>query len=97
MTPELNRQIAYTRGQFEVHKAYVAYWQAMIISGAATTRNLTRGRKPTEEEKAAGQTIGWEALSDQEKIQEALQCMRRHIEYMKECNDLLSELMEKDT
>lgn len=96
MTSELERQIAFTRGQFEVHKAYVAYWQAMIVSGAATTRDLSRGRKPTEEEKSKGETIAWEQFTDQEKIWEALQCMRRHIEHMTECNELLSELMEKD-
>lgn len=93
---ERERRLSYARGQFEIAKAYAAYWQAMATTGAATLRDTAQGREVTEEEKARGEVIGWRPHTDLEKTKNALDTMARHIHRMDELNDVISELMEKE-
>lgn len=44
---EREKRLAYARGQFEIAKSYVLYWQAMALTGAATLRNTAQGREVT--------------------------------------------------
>lgn len=90
---ERERRIDHARRQFEVHKAYASYWQAMATTGAAKLRKTQQGREPTEEERAKGMVIGWRDKSDDEKIKDALDTMSRHIQHMNECHDTISTLM----
>ncbi len=90
---ERERRISHATRQFEVHKAYASYWQAMATTGAAKLRNTAQGREPTEEERAAGHCIGWRQKTDDEKVKDALDTSLRHIQHMNECHDTISELM----
>jgi hypothetical protein len=95
MSPkEREQRLAYARGQFEIAKAYVLYWQAMAMTGATTLRDTAQGREPTEEEKAQGITIGWRPHTDMEKVANALQTMERHIRRMDDLNETIYSLME---
>lgn len=92
---ERQRRIQHTQRQFELHKMWALYWQTMASTGAATQRNTCQGREPTEEEKARGEVIGWRPLTDPEKIKDALDIMKRHLDYMWEYSDVLDELMSQ--
>lgn len=85
-------QLEYIRGQFQIAQMYAMYWHAMAVTGAATWRKISKGREPTDAEKASGMCIGWSELSDQEKAQEALSTMERHIHRMHELNELIHRL-----
>lgn len=89
---EQERSLSYARGQFEIAKMYALYWHAMATTGIAVLRNTAQGREPTEEEKRNGQVISWREHTDQEKIQNALNTMNRHIQRMNELNDFIAEL-----
>lgn len=93
---EKARLLDYARRQFEIAKMYALYWQTMATTGIATLRNTAQGREPTEEEKANGQVIGWREHTDQEKIANALETMKSHINRMSELNDFIAELMIKE-
>lgn len=93
---ERERRLSYVRGQFEIAKAYVLYWQAMAMTGVATLRDTAQGREVTEEERAQGHVIGWRKHTDMEKTQNALQTMHTHIRRMDELNDTIHELMGED-
>lgn len=88
-------QIEYATRQFEVYKMQALYWQAMAMTGAATMRDLAQGRPATTEERAVGITIGFDELTPEQKVKEALDTMNRFIHLMRECNDTISELKEK--
>jgi hypothetical protein len=81
----------YQERQYLFHHAEVLYWHVMATTGKATERQLSRGREPTEEEKSKGMVIGWEPLTDKEKIDEALKTMQRHLDMMRELGDKMSE------
>lgn len=83
------RCIEHSKRQFILHQTYAMYWQAMATTGACKLRNTAQGRDPTEEEKAAGQTIGWRPHTDEEKVKDALDTMKRHLEHMWECQDFI--------
>ena len=90
---EREKRLAYARGQFEITKLRAMMMFAEATTGVATLRKTQQGREPTEEEKAKGMVIGWRDHTDQEKIQNTLQCMQRHIQFMDELNDTINELM----
>lgn len=92
---ERERRIEFAKRQFEVHKTYAMYWQAMALTGTATLRDTAQGREVTEEERARGEVIGWRKHTDQEKIKHALDTMKQHIQLMNECNETISGLMEE--
>lgn len=96
MTKEQERILAFTQRQFEVHKMYAMYWHAQATTGVAVLRNLSQGREATAEEQETGQTIGWRSLTDQEKIKDALETMKRHLHHMNDCNDVIVELMKEE-
>lgn len=54
-------------------------------------RNISRGCAPNPYNPE-----GWYQLSDEEKLKEEIACMNRHIHFMSECNDSLSELMKEE-
>lgn len=85
---EKRRCIAHAERQFQIHQSYALYWQTMAMTGAAKLRAVSRGCEKTPEF-----PDGWRELTDQEKTQEALDTMKRHIHLMAECNDAISELM----
>jgi hypothetical protein len=85
-------RIAYVEKQFAIRQAYVAYWGAMATTGAAKLRDISQGRKPTPEERERGITLPMRPLTDEEKVADALQTMRRQIELMSEDADILDEL-----
>ena len=74
------------------------------LTGAATQRNIARGREPTEQERKDGIVLPMEELTNEEKVQDALRislthrshllrCGRspHHIQRMNELNDLIME------
>lgn len=68
--------------QFEIHKAYADYWNAMAVTGVAKSRDITN--------LATGQ------LTDEEKTKDALDTMLRHIHGMSECKDALLRMRKND-
>ncbi len=75
---EREARLSYARNQFEIHKMYAMYWQAMAMTGAATNRNMS---------------VGGVQCTDDEKTRDALETMKRHIHSMAECNDTIDSLI----
>lgn len=92
---ERQRRIAYAERQFAIHQAHVSYWSAMATTGAAKLRNISQGREPTPEEKEQGIVLPMRQLTDEEKTQQALLTMERHIRFMVDTNDYLDDLRKE--
>lgn len=92
---EREKRLVYAKNQFEIAKAYAAYWEAMATTGACKLRKTQQGRQPTEEERAQGLVIGWRDKTDEEKVVDALNTMMRHIHFMSELNDTIHKLMNE--
>ncbi len=89
----MNRK--YVESQMAQAQMFALYWHAMAMTGLATKRTLSKGRKPTPEEEAQG-VVGtqWEPLTDEEKTKEALDTMHRHIHRHIELSEMLAEADE---
>lgn len=84
---ELEHRIEYGKRQFIIFQTYAMLVQAEIISGAYKLRDTSQGRPVTPEEKARGESIGWRKHTDEEKLQNALNTMKAHIQHMSDAND----------
>lgn len=91
---EAYRKFMYLQGQIQEVTLRAQYWHAMATTGAATKRDISRGRKLTEEEKAQG-VSPWEPFTDQEKIEDALAIMKRHIDTHLQLRESLDNLVER--
>jgi len=69
--------MTYLEGQIESRKAWIAYWQTVILSGAYKSKKIYHGFGTPEEAE----------FTDEEKLQDALDTLKRHTE-------LLAELIE---
>lgn len=97
MSPkERERRLSYARGQFKTAKLRAMLAFAEATTGIATLRKTQQGREPTAEEKERGEIIGWRDHSNEEKIQNALQRMDRHIHFMDEINDSIDGLLSEE-
>lgn len=71
----------YPEMQFEVRKMYAMLWHAKITSGAYKLRELYHGTSGPE-------------FTDEEKLEDALDTMKRHIELMNETAEYIAGLDE---
>lgn len=88
---ELEHRIEYGKRQFTIFQTYAMLVQAEIISGAYKFRDTAQGRPVTPEEKARGESIGWRKHTDEEKLQNAINTMKAHIQHMSDANDNIDE------
>ena len=89
---ERANQIAFAERQFEIFKMYAMRAFASATTGTCKLNNVSQGREPTVEERDAGMTVGWNPLTDEEKVQRELETMQRHIQLMSETNDAIDSL-----
>lgn len=82
MTKIPNREslLVRARGHYDRIKLYADLHIAEANSGAATLRNIRKGREATPMEKTIGEVIGWVDLTDLEKTQDSLNTATRHIQ-----------------
>lgn len=92
---DLHLCLAHTEKQFVIHQTYAMYWHAQAVSGGYKFRDTARGVEATPEEKAAGVPIRFRPQTDDEKLQDALATMKRHIELMSECQDAMNDYRSK--
>ena len=78
---ELESRIANNEVQAEQAKLLAMLRHGELVSGAYKLRGLKRGCEPTDEEKADGQVIGFRDMTDEEKLQDTVDTMHRHIEW----------------
>ncbi len=81
----------YLEGQIEQTKAYVSYWQAMIVSGGYKNRKLYKPCGDNPEYNECKDKPGYRALTDEESLKEATDTMLRHCHKLGELIEHLSE------
>ncbi len=94
--PDREIRIERVRHQMECSKLYAQLWIARATTGEATQRDIKRGREPTPEERAKGEVIGWNPLTDQEKIADALNTATAHVDNYRKAGEVLCALLEDD-
>ncbi len=90
---ELNALIASNSAQAEQAKLLAMLRHGEIVSGGYKLSNRQQGREPTEEEAADGQVIGFRDCTDEEKLQNAIQTMHRHIQWHRDFSDAVVTMM----
>lgn len=80
MIPNRESGLEWARMEFQRAITYAQYWTAEASTGYTLKRDIKRGREPTPEEREKGQVIGWTPLTDQEKIEQAMNTAKRHID-----------------
>jgi len=75
--------MTYLEGQIESRKAWIAYWQTVILSGAYKSRKVYHGFGTDEELE----------FTEEEKLQDALDTLKRHTELLAE---LIEHLVEQN-
>ena len=63
--------MTYLEGQIEVRKAWILYWQTVILSGSYKNRKLFHGTSGPE-------------FTEEEKVEESLKTMLRHVHQLSE-------------
>jgi len=84
MSPEDQAKVVRMRAHLKRSELYANYWIAQATTGAATSRNLSRGVEGG----------GWRQLTDEEKIQSALDTALNHIHSIEETANNLASLIE---
>lgn len=91
-----NAKLTRLRCQYDMTKLFAEHWIAMATTGAAKLADTKKGREPTEEERSQGYVIGWEPLSDEEKIKKALDISLTHIHRLQELTRVIVALQKDD-
>jgi len=94
--PNREQAIARMDVQISVKILWAQWWLAYASTGAAARQEISRGREPTEEERAGGTTMGWRPLTDQEKIDDAFNTAKQHIHQLSNCGEIKAALLADD-
>lgn len=94
--PNRESGLEWARMQFQRAIIYAQWWTASASNGHAVQRQISRGREPTEEERARGKVVGWNPLSDQEKIADAMSTAERHMTRALWLNEMVMAYMNDD-
>lgn len=78
---ERDHRIAYAERQFQIAQMQAMRCHASATTGACKLRQTAQGSE-----------IGWRDHSDEEKVQNELDTMKRHIHRMDEINDTIDFL-----
>lgn len=73
---------------------YILLLHAEVTSGAYKLRQVSKGRDPTQEEAAKGMTVCWRPMTDEEKLHDSMETMKRHVNALNELVD--SSYREED-
>ncbi len=94
--PNREETLARVEGRMQFCILQTHWHIASATTGHATTRNTAQGREATAEEKAAGMSLGWRPHTNEEKIGDALQTAKRHMENYHNLMELRCALIADD-
>lgn len=88
----MQKNFKYCERQFQLAMLRAQQWMTSVNSGHYKQRGLQRG---TEEKSEDGRIV-FRDCTDEEKLDAAMQTVKRHIEFAAECSETLAENEQLD-